>query len=404
MTLPILRLKKNEERRLQAGHLWIYSNEVDTALKNFTSGQEVTVEAYDKTQLGSAYVNPHSLITARLFSRVPNQRLDYDYFKEKIQNALRLRESIFKSPYYRLVFSEGDFLPGLILDRFNTIFVMQANTAGIDKKTDTIIKVLLDIFLDTESIILRNDSSSREIEGLPKEIKTVFGNAPEKIQLEENGLYFYAPLLTGQKTGWFYDHRFNRSRLKLYANNKRILDVFSYLGGWGIQAASWNAKEVVCLDSSATAGTLINENARLNQVEEKVSIIIDDAFDGLKKLNQSHEKFDLIILDPPAFVKKIRDKKEGMIAYQRINEYALKLLKTDGILISCSCSMHMSFDDLLQAIRRAALQARCHVQVLERGHQAPDHPVHIAIPETDYLKMVILRKYQGFPLNLGWPT
>lgn len=397
MQLPIMRLKKNEDRRLRAGHLWAYSNEIDTKIspiKQFAAGQEVLLEAHDKTLLGVAYINPHSLITARVFSRKLSDRLNLAFFVERFKIAYTLRQSLYAKPYYRLVFGESDFLPGLVVDRFNDALVVQINTAGMDAKTDVIITALLEVLPETQSILLRNDSPSRLQEGLENSVTVGFGNPPQQIQLEENGTLFSAPLWEGQKTGWFYDHRLNRSRLMDYVKDKRVLDVFSYLGGWGIQAAKFGATEVVCVDSSSLATSWIQQNAELNAVGDKVSVICDDAFDALKALQQNNEKFDVIILDPPAFAKKQKDIKEGLLAYQRINELALKLLSNEGILISCSCSMQISDNDLLQAIRKASLRARCGVQVLERGHQAPDHPVHIVIPETDYLKMVIGRKVQ----------
>ncbi len=395
MQLPQLRLKKNEDRRLRAGHVWIYSNEIDiksTPLKNFKPGDEVQVIGYDETHLGVAYVNPHSLISGRVFSRLPNARLNQDFFREKIQNALALRQHLFAKPYYRLVFGESDGLPGLVIDRFDKTAVLQMTTAGMELKKDLIIDSLRETLPEIESVLLRNDSQARKYEGLESYVSQGFGEPTKVITLEENGLTFTAPLWEGQKTGWFFDHRLNRSRLKEYVLGQRVLDVFSYLGAWGISAAKWGATAVTCVDSSPLSTNWINENAKLNEVSDKVHVICDDAFDALKNLYQAKEKFDLIVLDPPAFVKKQKDKKEGFIAYQRINEAALKLLKTNGILISCSCSMHMEYHDLIQSIRRASLRAHCEVQILERGHQAPDHPVHIAIPETDYLKMVTLRK------------
>lgn len=390
-----LRLKKNEDRRLRAGHLWIYSNEIDTAatpLKNFTPGQEVLVEASDKTQLGMAYVNPQSLIAARLFSRLPNTQLDTDFFIGKIRDALALRQQLYPKPYYRLIFGDSDHLPGLVVDRYNDVLAVQLNTAGMDAKKDFIVDALHSVIPEITSIILRNDSSSRQQEGLDSSVSIGYGNPCEKILIEENNTLFHAPSLTGQKTGWFYDHRANRLRMQDYVTNKRVLDVFSYLGGWGIQAAQFGAKEVVCVDASALAVDFITANAALNNLQDKVQVICDDAFDALKKLHTAKEKFDVVILDPPAFVKKMKDKKEGLLAYQRINELALKLLAPNGILISCSCSMHVDFNELLQTIRRASLRTNCELQILERGHQAADHPVHLAIPETDYLKMIILRK------------
>ncbi len=395
MQLPELRLKKNEDRRLRAGHLWIYSNEVDikaTPLKNFKPGDEVQVIAHDQTHLGVAYINPHSLISGRIFSRLPHARLDQDFFHDKIQHALLLRQHIYTKPYYRLVFGESDGLPGLVIDRFGSALAVQITTAGMELKKDLIIAALRDVLPEIESILLRNDSQARKYEGLDNYVTAAFGEPPETITLVENELTFTAPFWSGQKTGWFFDHRLNRSRLKNYVTGQRVLDVFSYLGAWGIQAAKWGATEVVCVDSSPLSVDWINENAKLNTVSEKVQVICDDAFIALKNLYQAKEKFDVIVLDPPAFVKKQKDKKEGFIAYQRMNEAALKLLKPNGILISCSCSMHMDYNDLVQSIRRASSRANCEVQIIERGHQAPDHPVHIAIPETDYLKMVILRK------------
>ncbi len=392
MSLPILHLKKNEDRRLRAGHLWIYSNEIATPLKNFVPGQEVIVEAADKSLLGVAYVNPHSLITGRLISRNPNERLDLSLLTDRIKRALTLRERLFPKPYYRLVFGESDGLPGIVIDRFGDALVVQINTAGMDAKTDLIITALRETLSEAQSILLRNDSSIRLQEGLENFVKTGFGEPPQKIALEENNTLFHAPLWAGQKTGWFFDHRLNRSRLKEYVTHERVLDVFSYLGAWGIQAAQLGASDVVCVDSSPLSATWIPENAALNNVAGKVKIITEDAFDALKNLAHAKEKFGVVILDPPAFVKKQKDKKEGLIAYQRINEAALKLLAPNGILFSCSCSMHIEYNDLLQAIRRAGLRANCELQILERGHQAQDHPVHPAIPETDYLKMIIVRR------------
>jgi len=395
MQLKTLRLKKSEDRRIRAGHVWVYSNEIDTKtspLHEFTAGEEVFVESSDKTKLGVAYINPHSLITARLITRNVNERLNMALLTRRIQNALALRMRLFEKPYYRLVFGESDGLPGLVADRFGNTLVLQMNTTGMDIRTDMIIEAFLAVLPEIQCILLRNDSAIRQQEGLEKYVKVAFGVLPEKLMIEENNVSFIAPLMEGQKTGWFYDHRLNRSRLSAYVVDRRVLDVFSYLGGWGIQAARFGAKEVVCVDSSPLAVSLIQKNAELNQVADKVKTIQDDAFSALKNLAEARETFDVIVLDPPAFIKKIKDKKEGSLAYLRINEAALKLLVPGGILISCSCSMHMSYEDLVQTIRRAGLHASCELQMIERGHQAPDHPVHLAIPETDYLKMIIVRR------------
>lgn len=397
MSLSRLRLKKGEDRRIRAGHPWIFSNEIDTAatpLKSFTPGQEVVVEAQDHSLLGVAYINPHSLIAGRLFSRDPQAQLDSDFFKHRLTEALALRERMFEQPYYRLVFSEADGLPGLVIDRFGQDVVMQINTAGMEHKKELIAQALCSVLPDIRSILLRNDSPIREHEGLALSVAPLFGQPPEEIEVQENGVRFALPLWKGQKTGWFYDHRLNRARLQQYVKDKHVLDVFSYLGGWGIQAAVFGASQVDCIEASAMACEFITKNAHLNKVENKVNVICDDAFDAMKAALNQNKHYDVIILDPPAFVKKFKDRKEGLLAYQRLNELALKLLTPGGILVTCSCSMHVSFDDLMQMLQRVAFRTQSRLQVLERGHQGPDHPLHIAIPETDYLKAVVVRKVE----------
>jgi len=395
MSLSHIRLKKGEGRRIRSGHLWIYSNEIDTAatpLKGLAAGEEVIVEGADKSILGLAYVNPHSLIAARIISIDPNIPIDHHFFINRFKEALELRNYLFAKPFYRLVFSEADFLPGLVIDRFANDFAVQINTAGMELKLDYIISALRGIFPDLCSILLRNDSQIRSQEGLDNYIKPAFGTPPEEITLEENGVSFTIPFWKGQKTGWFYDHRFNRSRLSNYVIDRTVLDVFSYVGGWGVQAAVSGAKQVDCIEVSELASKYIARNAERNHVTNKVNIISDDAFDAMKKLLQANKQYEVIVLDPPAFVKKLKDKKEGLIAYQRLNEMAIKLLSPGGILFSCSCSMHVSMDDLMEMMQRLTYRTQSKIQLLERGHQGPDHPLHISIPETDYLKAVVVRK------------
>lgn len=389
MKRQVLRLKKNEDRRIRAGHLWIYSNEVASPLKDFSPGSEVVIEAHDKTILGAAFVNPHSLIAARLFTRNSQELFDQDLIVKKILAALSFRSHFFKDPFYRLIFSDSDGLPGIIADRFDDTLSLQLNIAGVDAKMDMIIAAFQEALPGLKAILLRNDSPIRKQEGLETFVRPGFGTPPEVVPVKENGVMFEAPLWQGQKTGWFYDHRLNRLRLKDYVRDLRVLDVFSYLGAFGIQAASFGAKHVTCIDESKLSADWIKSNAGLNGVQESVSVITEDAFIALKNLS---EKFDVIILDPPAFMKKQKDKKEGFIAYQRLNEAAMKLLNPDGVLFSCSCSMHLSMEDLGEVLKRGSHKTNIAMQILERGHQAPDHPIHLNIPETDYLKMIVARR------------
>lgn len=395
--LPELRLKKNEDRRLRAGHAWVYSNEVDTKhtpLKEFSVGQWCHVTNNRGKVLGTAYVNPNTLICARLVSRFEKQVLTIDILVKKIQQALRLREKIFPVPCYRLIFGEGDALPGLVVDRYHDILVVQITTAGMDNIQDDIIEALSQV-IQPKTILLRNDSSSRELEGLELYSKTVLGELPEFVELEENNTRFVTSLEQGQKTGWFYDHRLNRQRTQQYVKDKTVLDVFSYVGGWGIQALQAGAKEVTCVDASGFALGLAQKSAALNNREENFNTIEGDAFETLKALAEEGKKYDVVILDPPAFVKRRKDLKEGSLAYRRINRLAMNLIKNEGILVSASCSFHLGHEQLLNEIRQASYLANVDCQVLEQGHQGPDHPIHPAMKETDYLKSFICHIKSG---------
>ncbi len=238
-----------------------------------------------------------------------------------------------------------------------------------------------------------NEHSGRELEDLPEYSEIVYGVVPEYVELIENGTRFMAPIRAGQKTGWFYDHRINRAQLQNYVKGKRVLDVFSYIGGWGVQAAKAGALEVTCVDSSEQALVGVTKNAELNGVGNRVQTIHGKAIDVLKKLIAEDVRFDVIVLDPPAFIKKRKDQKAGEAAYRHINELAMRLLGRDGLLVSASCSMHLSNNALVEIVRAAGRHLDRHVQIIGQGGQGPDHPVHPAIPETEYLKAVFARVY-----------
>ncbi len=397
MTLKTLQLKKNEEHRLQMGHVWIYSNEVNVAktpLTSFIPGEQVVVQTAGGKNIGCAYVNPHSLICARLVSHDPEQFLDQALITRRIHSALAMREQIFDQPYYRLVYSESDSLPGLVVDRYGDTLVAQINTAGMEKVKEEIVKALRDT-LQPKAILLRNDSSFRELEGLERVVESAVGEVPDQVELIENGIHFKAAIKTGQKTGWFYDHRSNRERMKKYVKGKRVLDLFCYTGAWGIPAACWGAKEVWCVDSSATALANLEENAELNKVQKIIHAMKEDVFTFLNRMQTENERFDVIILDPPAFIKRRKDLKEGVHAYRRLNQLAVRLLNPEGIMVSASCSLHLARENLLDIIRTSGYRGDRFIQILEQGHQGPDHPVHPAIPETDYLKMFAGRLLLG---------
>ncbi|WP_455222800.1 class I SAM-dependent rRNA methyltransferase [Kaarinaea lacus] len=393
MTYPALKLKKNEDRRVRAGHLWIFSNEVDTRstpLNRFQPGDVVTIVSASGRPLGSAYINPQSLICARIFSHHTQQALDTTIFTARIRQALSLREQCFNSPYYRLIYSESDLLPGLIVDRFDKTLVMQISTLGMNIHQAVITQALEEL-LQPATIILNNQTRARELEGLETFSQVIKGESPEVLQVIENNTRFEVPAVGGQKTGWFYDHRMNRLAMQKWVKDKNVLDVFSYMGGWGIQAAVSGARHVHCIDASETACSMLKNNAQLNNVSEQIQVTCADAFEALATLKQRNEKYDVIILDPPAFIKRKKDLKQGTIAYQRLNKLAMHLLSGNGILISASCSFHLSREQHLKILRTCAQQTGHHIQVIEEGGLGPDHPVHPAITETAYLSCFTVR-------------
>jgi len=393
MSLPQITLKKNEARRIRAGHLWVFSNEVDsrqTDLKSLQVGEAVQIVDEHGKFVGNGYANPHSLICARLVSRDPRYQLDKSLLVHRLNIALSLRERLFPGPYYRLVHGEGDGLPGLVVDRFGDILVAQLTTAGMERVREEVIEALEKV-LSPAAIVFRNDGSLRELEGLEGYVEVVRGTLPDSLLIEENGTRFQVDPIGGQKTGWFYDHRMNRRRMQDYVQGKRVLDVFSYVGAWGVQAAMAGAADVMCVDSSAPALDRAYENAALNGVQQRLAMLEGDAFEALKALREERERFDVVILDPPAFIKRKKDANKGLEAYERINRMAMQLLHKDGILISASCSHHLQRDKLPELMLKGARHIDREMQLLEEGHQGPDHPVHPAIPETRYIKCFTAR-------------
>ncbi|MBK8164035.1 MAG: class I SAM-dependent rRNA methyltransferase [Gammaproteobacteria bacterium] len=391
-----LQLRKNEEHRLRGGHLWVYSNEVEvtaTPLTGFAPGELAVLVDYRSRPLGTAYVNPHSLICARLLGRAPDIVPDAAWFARRLEAAAALRKRLFDRPFYRLVYGESDALPGLVIDRYDTVCSVQLTTAGMDLCKDAVLAALQQV-VQPEAVVLRNDAPIRALEGLAPYVEALPA-APERVLVEENGLRFELEPLTGQKTGWFYDHRMNRARLPAYVRGRRVLDMFSYSGAWGVQAAAAGARQVVCVDESRAALDLLLRNARMNGVADRIEARHGEAFATLKALHEAGEVFDVVVLDPPAFIKRRKDKAAGLRAYQRLNQLAMQLLDADGILISASCSFHLAADELRGVLQQAALHAGRELQILEQGHQGPDHPVHPAIPETAYLKCLIARVHRG---------
>jgi len=395
---PALYLKRGEDARLRGGHMWVFSNEVDvkrSPLTEFQPGEPcVIVDSHDKP-IGIGYANPNSLIAARLVQRGVAHPLDRSLLVHKLNVALALRERLYREPYYRLVFGEADGLPGLTVDRFGDVLAAQTTTAGMERLKDDIAAALVKV-LKPRALIWKNDAGVRALEQLPEYADIGYGELDAPVLARESGLEFEVDVIGGQKTGWFYDQRANRDLLCSLGGggllrDARVLDVFSYLGGWGLRAAAAGAKEVVCVDASASAVEAIARNAQRNGLGERVRAVKADAFEHLKALREQRERFDLVVLDPPAFVKRKKDFAEGRLAYRRVIELGMQVLARDGLLVACSCSYHMPRAALVEAVQQAARHLDRSVQLLAHLQQAPDHPVHPAIPETEYLKGVLCR-------------
>jgi 23S rRNA (cytosine1962-C5)-methyltransferase len=388
----LLRLKRGEERRLASGHLWVFSNEVDTdstPLAGFAPGALAELRSHRDAFMGYVCVNPHALICARILSRERARPVDDVLLEARLRAALAVREGAGRAPYYRWVFGESDLLPGLVLDRYGEVIVGQIATAGM-QALQVQVGAAVRRVLNPACLYWKNDSGARDLEQLPKESVAAFGAVPAELTLQEGALRFVVPLAAGQKTGWFFDQTENRERLKRYVPaGARVLDVCSYAGGWAISALGYGAGSALCVDSSEGALECARANAVRNGM--RLEVMCADAFDALKALAERGERFDVVILDPPAFIKRKKDIPQGQAAYRKLNQLALSLLSERGLLVSCSCSYHLAPEDLLGAIQAGARHSQRFVQILESGGQSADHPVHPAIPETRYLKAFFCR-------------
>lgn len=401
-TFPILRLRRGEDRRLRAGHLWVFSNEIDLARSSLGDVDSLVRVVDERDQpLGIGYYNPATLIAARLLSRDSSAAIDVAWMVGRLRAALALREAHYALPCYRWVFGESDGLPGLILDRYQDGVVGQIATRGMQALQSLVEQAVREV-LAPAWLVWKNDSSARTLEGLPREQQLAFGQLPTELCAVEStargaALQFVMPWEHIQKTGWFYDQAFNRSVLPRFLPTRaRVLDVCCYAGGWSVAAAAAGASAVTAVDASASALSAAAANFGRNAAlwadrEVQATWLKGDAFEQLAALDVSQQRFEAVIVDPPAFIKRRKDLHQGRAAYRKLNQLALRLIGDGGLLVSCSCSYHMSETDLLAALQAAARQSGKNLQVVHVGGQSPDHPVHPAVPETRYLKAIFCR-------------
>lgn len=374
--------------RILSGHLWIFSNELLSSPKNYQPGSIVQVYDNKNIFLGIGYINPHSLIAIRLLTR-KKENINHDFFRRYITNAINYRKRFLPDTNsFRVVYSEGDFLPGLIVDKYGDCVVIQFLTLGMEMMKDIVINVL-DEILSPSVIVLRNDSQSRILEGLPLEKKVIKGSLYSNPLISEGDIIIEVDPILGQKTGFFLDQRENRLALKNYIKGGKGLDLFCYSGAWGLQLAK-NGAFVTCVDESETAILSAKRNFLLNKLEHRCNFIKDDVFSFLKKEVESGALYDFVVLDPPAFVKSRAKIKEALRGYREINTMAMKIIKKGGILATSSCSYHVEKAIFLDILRDSARDAKRTPRILDYRAQGKDHPILLSMPETEYLKCAFL--------------
>ncbi|EGO62871.1 class I SAM-dependent rRNA methyltransferase [Acetonema longum] len=382
-------LRKGAQHRVENGHPWVYQSEVDYVEGDFEPGDIVDVYNFRHRFIGRGYINPRSQILVRILSR-EQEIINREFFRKRIAHAWQYRQRFLAEPEYcRLVFAEADFLPALIVDKFGGYLVIQTLALGIDRYKEEIVSILDEMF-QPEGIYERNDVPVRELEGLPQQKGYLKGRFPTLIQVRENGLPFYADIDLGQKTGFFYDQRENRAAIKPLMQDATVLDCFCHTGSFSVHAAVYGAKEVTAVDISEQAIEVAKKNAALNQVSDKCEFMVGNAFDVLRSMSDEKRQFDVVILDPPAFTKS-RHALEGAVrGYKEINLRGLKLTKSGGFLITCSCSYHMQRDLFSAVVQEAAHDAHRTIRQVEYRTQAKDHPILPASDETSYLKFLVL--------------
>jgi 23S rRNA (cytosine1962-C5)-methyltransferase len=386
---PTLRLRPGEGRRLRAGSPWVFSNEIamKPEYRQMAPGGLVQIEGDDGARFGTFMFNPHSLIAARLLDRDPAAVVDLDWMRVRLREAIALREHVCDTNFHRLVHAEADRLPGLVIDRYDDVAVLQANTAGMDRLTPLLVEALTGL-LPLRAVVARNDAAARRQEGLPENVALLSG-LDASVEVVEGGVRFPVDSLSGQKTGWYFDQRPSRDRVAAVANGARVLDVFCHLGAFGLRCAAAGASEVTLVDSSAPALAQAEQAAALNGISERVRVRRDDAFDAMAAM--AGERFDIVVCDPPAFAPARKDAAAGLRAYGRMARLAAALVTPGGFLFVASCSHHAALEAWAAQIASGPHRARRESRIVFTGGAGPDHPVHPHLPESAYLKTQLIQ-------------
>lgn len=391
----IVTLKKGEGRTLKAGSAWVYDNEIDSIMGSFENGDIVTVHDFDGYFLGYGFINTKSKITVRILSRKKDTVIDDVFLEERVQAAWDYRKQVIDTGSCRLIFGEADFLPGIVVDKFADVLVVESLALGIDKLKqqilDAVKRVLAKDGITVRGIYERSDAKVREQEGMERYKGFIGEPFDTRVEILENGVKYIVDVEDGQKTGFFLDQKKNRAAMHSVCKGKRVLDCFTHTGSFALNAGIAGATEVIGVDASELGVEQARENARLNGLEDKVSFVCADVFDFLPALEEKGEKFDVVILDPPAFTKSRNSIKNAVKGYREINVRGMKLVKDGGFLATCSCSHFMDPELFHKTIMEAARGAHKRLRQVEFRTQAPDHPILWAADSSYYLKFYIFQ-------------
>ena len=391
----IVTLKKGEGRTIKAGGAWIFDNEIDTITGRFKNGEVVTVHDFDGYPMGKGFINQNSKIRIRMMTRKPDQEIDESFLKMRVKNAWEYRKTTVDTSSCRIIFGEADFLPGLVIDKYEDVLVVECLALGMEQFKEIIVNFLKEILAEDgikiRGVYERSDANERTKEGLSK-VKGFIGDAFDtNVEIVENGVHYMVDVANGQKTGLFLDQKYNRLAMQRICNGKKVLDCFTHMGTFALNAGIAGAVDVTGLDISEYAVSQAEANARLNHLENNVHFRQANVLDELPKLAQAGEKYDVVILDPPAFTKSREATKNAIKGYREINMKGLKLVKDGGYLATCSCSHFMTQDLLAKTVKEAAKATHKRLRQVEFRTQAPDHPILWAADESYYLKFFIFQ-------------
>lgn len=391
----IVTLKKGEGRTIKAGGMWVFDNEIDTVTGTFENGEVVLVHDFDGYPMGRGFINVNSKIRVRMLTRKIDQEIDRAFLQMRVQNAWNYRKTTVDTSSCRVIFGEADFLPGLVVDKYEDVLVVECLALGMEQFKETIVELLKETLVKDgiciRGVYERSDANERTKEGLPKVKGFIGGEFDTNVEIVENGVHYMVDIVNGQKTGFFLDQKNNRAAIHRFCKDKKVLDCFTHTGSFALNAGIAGAKSVLGVDASQLAVDQATENAKLNGLENTVSFRCADVFELLPELEAQGEKYDVVILDPPAFTKSRNSIKNAVKGYREINLRGLKLVKDGGFLVTCSCSHFMDPELFAKTIREASHGAHKRLRQVEFKTQGPDHPILWAADESYYLKFYIFQ-------------